>query len=64
MKKKLLIVLACFIGLVGIVWFGQGIGLIHGSVMTNETQWAVIGAILIAVAAGILRFALRVRSKA
>ena len=33
--------------LVGIVWFGQGIGAIGGSFMTGEAVWAVIGAIAV-----------------
>ncbi len=35
----------------GVVWIGQGIGLIRGSFMTGEIVWSVIGAILAAVAA-------------
>jgi hypothetical protein len=31
--------------LVGLVWFGQGIGLIGGSFMSGEAVWAVIGAV-------------------
>lgn len=30
---------------IGAVWFGQGIGVVHGSFMTGEVLWAVIGAI-------------------
>jgi len=37
--------------LVGIVWIGQGIGLIGGSVMTNNSGWAVAGVVLLAIAA-------------
>jgi hypothetical protein len=32
---------------IGAVWFGQGIGVIHGSFMTGEVLWAVIGVIAI-----------------
>lgn len=38
---------ATVIGLIGLVWFGQGIGVIGGSVMTNDAKWAVIGGIMI-----------------
>jgi hypothetical protein len=55
--KILLIALSAFMALIGIVWFGQGIGLIHGSVMTDDGKWAVIGVIMIVVAAGIFWFA-------
>ncbi len=35
--------------LVGAVWIGQGVGWIHGSFMTGEAVWAVIGAVLVAI---------------
>lgn len=31
--------------LTGVVWFFQGIGMLPGSFMTGDRQWAVIGAI-------------------
>ncbi len=43
-------VVTIIIGLIGLVWFGQGIGVIHGSVMTNDSKWAIIGGIMVAVA--------------
>lgn len=48
--------------LVGIVWIGQGIGLIHGSFMTGRPEWAVIGAVLDGVAAILLLLTLRPRA--
>lgn len=53
MRKTSLIV-AAILGLIGIVWFGQGIGLIHGSVMTDDRKWAVIGALMVFGAMGLL----------
>ena len=44
------LVLAAVIALVGIVWLGQGVGLIGGSFMTGSPLWAVIGAVLLALA--------------
>ena len=32
---------------IGVVWFFQGIGVIHGSFMTGEVLWAVLGAIAV-----------------
>ena len=52
-------IIAALMALLGIVWFGQGIGIIGGSFMTGEARWAIIGAILIVVAAGIFWFARR-----
>lgn len=44
-------VLAAIVGLVGLVWFGQGIGAIPGSFMTGDLFWAVAGLALLAGAA-------------
>jgi hypothetical protein len=51
------------IGLLGLVWLGQGLNLIKGSFMTGQTQWAIIGAILIVVAAWLIWGALRGRQR-
>ena len=32
--------------LTGLVWLGQGVGLIPGSFMTGRIEWAVIGGLL------------------
>jgi hypothetical protein len=45
--------------LVGIVWVGQGVGLIEGSFMTGEAVWAVIGAVCLALGAMLLVTTLR-----
>jgi hypothetical protein len=42
--------LATVLALVGVVWIGQGIGVIPGSFMTSDIRWAVAGAVLLAVA--------------
>jgi membrane protein implicated in regulation of membrane protease activity len=42
--------LAVLIGLVGLVWLGQGVGAIPGSFMTGSQLWAAIGAVLVVVA--------------
>jgi hypothetical protein len=39
--------------LAGIVFFFQGIGVIPGSFMTGRSEWAVIGAALVAGAAAL-----------
>lgn len=33
---------------IGLIWFFQGIGVLPGSFMTGDPQWAVIGGILAA----------------
>ena len=37
-------------GLVGLVWVGQGVGLVGGNFMTGQPPWAAIGAVLVLVA--------------
>ena len=39
--------------LVGLLWFGQGTGLVGGSPMSSQAIWAVIGAALIVGAAAL-----------
>jgi hypothetical protein len=42
---------AVLVALVGLVWLGQGTGLIGGSVMSGSSFWAVVGAVLLVAAA-------------
>jgi uncharacterized membrane protein YcjF (UPF0283 family) len=49
--------------LVGLVWVGQGVGLIEGSFMTGEAVWAVIGAVCLALGAMLLVTTLRASSR-
>jgi hypothetical protein len=41
------LVIGIVLCVIGVVWFGQGIGAIGGSFMSGEAVWAVIGAIAI-----------------
>jgi hypothetical protein len=45
------LIVAVVLGLVGLVWVGQGLGLIGGSPMTDEPFWAWAGAALLVIAA-------------
>ncbi|HEY3922576.1 MAG TPA: hypothetical protein VGL76_10770 [Gaiellaceae bacterium] len=47
--------------LAGIVWLGQGLNLIHGSFMSGEGRWALIGAVALAVGVVLLVAAWRPR---
>ncbi len=58
MKIALNVVAVLFI-LAGGVWFLQGINVLGGSVMSGETQWVVIGAVVVLVGIGLLVFANR-----
>lgn len=37
--------------LVGLIWIGQGIGVVPGSFMSGQQVWAGIGAVCVAVGA-------------
>ena len=52
--NRILVIVGVLVGLVGIVWIGQGIGLIPGSFMTNDIKWAVIGAVMLVVGVGLI----------
>ena len=45
-----------FLLLTGLVFLGQGTGLIPGSFMTGRIEWAIIGGLLAATAAVFLWF--------
>ena len=44
-------VLAAIVGLMGLVWLLQGVGVLPGSLMSNDPFWAAAGLALIAAAA-------------
>jgi hypothetical protein len=46
--------LAAVLAIVGVVWIGQGVGVIPGSFMTSDTRWAIAGAVLLAAAVAVL----------
>ena len=54
--KTLLTIVSIVLILIGGVWFLQGINIIGGSVMTGQSQWTVIGSILVIVGIGLLVF--------
>jgi hypothetical protein len=52
MRWSLLV--AIVLVLIGLVWIGQGIGLVGGSFMTGQGSWAVIGSVILVVGLAIL----------
>jgi hypothetical protein len=44
------LVVVVVLALVGLLWIGQGMGLIGGSAMTGSGFWAVVGVPLLAIA--------------
>ena len=53
------LVIGVLLVLVGLVWVGQGVGIVEGSFMTGEAVWAVIGAVCLALGAMLLVTTLR-----
>jgi len=41
------LLIAIVLVLAGLVWFGQGSGMIGGSAMSGSSFWAVVGVILV-----------------
>lgn len=63
MRTRLII--AGVLVVVGLVWMGQGTGVIQGSgFMTDDTRWAVIGFVVFLVGAAIGAVAVIRRSRA
>lgn len=61
---RVLFVLGVVFLVVGVIWLGQGVGLIGGSFMTGEAVWAVIGAVCIVLGAFLVRAGFRWRQTA
>jgi hypothetical protein len=54
--KIALSIIAVLIILAGMIWFLQGIGILPGSFMTGQIQWAIYGAVAFVVGIGLLVF--------
>lgn len=48
------IIVAVIVGLVGLVWLGQGLGYIPGSFMSGSQFWATVGTLLLVVAVALV----------
>jgi hypothetical protein len=59
--RLILNIVGGLIFLAGLVWFLQGINVLPGSYMTGDPQWAINGAIMMAVALVLFFFANRRR---
>lgn len=57
--RSALVSVGAVVLIVGVVFSGQGMGLIPGSFMTGDTKWLVIGLILVVV--GIVLLVLGIR---
>jgi hypothetical protein len=61
--KLLLNIVGGIVFLGGLVFFLQGINILPGSFMTGDPQWAINGAIMMAVALGLFFFVNRRRPR-
>jgi hypothetical protein len=52
--KRVLNIVGVLLALTGLVWILQGIGLLPGSFMSGQSQWAVIGIVVVAIGGGLL----------
>jgi len=52
------IIVAALLLLLGLLWIGQGLGLVGGSAMSGQSVWAVVGVVLV-IAAGVLAWTAR-----
>jgi hypothetical protein len=59
--KIALTILGGLLILAGVVWFFQGIGVLAGSMMTGQPQWAYIGGGLVIVGIVLIAVAFRRR---
>ena len=59
MSKAVLVGVGALLVVMGLVWGGQGMGWIVGSVMTGVTFWAVVGPITAVVGLVLLGLGLR-----
>jgi hypothetical protein len=56
-------VVGVLLALTGLVWFLQGIGVLKGSVMSDTTQWTIIGAVCVVIGGGLLVYNNRQEAK-
>jgi hypothetical protein len=55
------LVIAAILGLIGLVWMAQGLGVIAGGAMSGSFFWAIVGAALLAAGVVVLGLELRRR---
>jgi hypothetical protein len=57
--KPISVLVGTLLAISGSVFFLQGIGVVHGSTMTGETTWAIVGPVLALVGLGLVVVGLR-----
>jgi hypothetical protein len=59
MRKALIIGFGVLITVAGVIFAVQGLGYLHGSVMTGTTLWAVLGPLVAVTGLGIVALGVR-----
>ena len=59
--RPLPVALAAVMVVVGAIWTFQGLGYLEGSLMTDQTIWAILGPLLAGLGVGLLVVAARRR---
>jgi hypothetical protein len=58
------IIFGVLLALLGLVWIGQGVGLIKGSFMTGSGFWGAVGAVCLVTGLALIGGGLRFRRRA
>jgi hypothetical protein len=61
MRRTGLLTLGTVLALLGVLFTLQGVGVIHGSAMSNTTFWSVAGPVIIVLGVGLAALGLRRR---
>ncbi len=61
--RPFLTIVGILLILAGAIWFLQGIGVLPGSFMTGQSQWAIYGGLALLLGVGLVVFANRRRSR-
>lgn len=56
---RIRLLLGLLLVLVGLIWIGQGIGLIGGSFMSGDVAWAVIGVLTLGIGMVLVAWGIR-----
>ena len=62
--RRILVVLGLLVALAGAVWTLQGIGVIAGSFMSNNSTWVGIGAVTVVIGVAVMVLGFQPRSAA
>ena len=59
MMRTAVVVIGVLLILIGLVWIGQGLGFLKGSVMTGQIMWTLIGIAVAIIGAALAVFGIR-----